>query len=251
METDGRRSVDRSATHVDACELTGTECAYIKIGDEDESDVKSPSRKRIALSWIAGLLAFGCVLLLACYVFRAPLLTGVARAWMVDEPTTKADAIVILGGGLENRPFAAARLFHDGVASRILYMDVRHSPAEEMGITMSEGEVTHRILLSKGVPEKAMTMIGNGVTSTHDESKAVEAWMEKNGARSIIIPTDLFHTRRVRWVFTKELRRFKPEIHVVAVASRRYKADDWWQHEEGLIALETELVKYAYYRAKY
>jgi hypothetical protein len=61
-------------------------------------------------------LTIGCALLLVLYVFRAPWLTSVAQAWVVNEPTTKADAIVVLGGGLENRPFAAAKLFHDGVA---------------------------------------------------------------------------------------------------------------------------------------
>ena len=90
---------------------------------------------------IAWLLAFCCALLLAGYVFRVPLLTGLAGAWVVNDPVAKADAIVILGGGLENRPFAAAKLFHDGVAPRILYMDVRLSPAEEMGITLA-GEGT-------------------------------------------------------------------------------------------------------------
>jgi uncharacterized SAM-binding protein YcdF (DUF218 family) len=193
----------------------------------------------------------GCTLLLVCYVFRAPLLTGVAEAWVVNEPTPHADAIVILGGGLENRPFAAAKLFHDGVASRILYMNVRSSPVEEIGVISSEGELTHRILLSKGVPEKAMTMIGSGVASTYDESKAVQEWMEKSGAKSIVITTDAFHTHRARWIFNKELRNNHAEIHIVAVDPRRYKINDWWQHEEGVIAFQNEIIKYAYYRLKY
>jgi uncharacterized SAM-binding protein YcdF (DUF218 family) len=207
-----------------------------------------PHRRLRQFAW---LLAFGCTLLLVCFVFRAPLLIGVAQAWVVNEPTTNADAIVVLGGGLENRPFAAAKLFHDGVAPRILYMNVRLSPAEEIGVISSEGEVTHRILLSKGVPETAMTMIGTNIGSTYDESKAVQAWMEKSGAKSIVIATDLFHTRRVRWLFRKELRNDKADIHVVAVDARRYKMNDWWRHEEGVIAFQNEIIKFIYYRLKY
>jgi uncharacterized SAM-binding protein YcdF (DUF218 family) len=203
-------------------------------------------RRRLGLCF-----AFFCALLLACYVFRAPLLTGVAQAWVVDEPVTNADAIVVLGGGLENRPFAAAKLFHDGVAPRILYTDVRLSPAEEIGVALPEKEQTHRILLSNGVPETAMTMIGRSVNSTYDESKAVQAWVEKSGAKSIIIPTDVFHTRRVRWVFRKELRNTKAEIHVVAVVSPRYKISDWWQHEQGVVAFQNEIIKSVYYHCKY
>jgi len=200
------------------------------------------------LAWV--LAALAC-LVLAAWIFRAPLLTGLADAWVVNDPVAKADAIVILGGGLENRPFAAAKLFHDGIASTILYTDVRLSPAEEMGITLPEKEQTRRILLSNNVPETAMTVIGSHVANTYDESRAVRAWIEKTGAKSIIIPTDPFHTRRVRWVFSKELLGTKTEIHVVAIKPLRYGIEDWWRHEEGLIAFQNEVIKYIYYRFEY
>jgi uncharacterized SAM-binding protein YcdF (DUF218 family) len=170
---------------------------------------------------------------------------------VVNDPVTKADAIVILGGGLENRPFAAAKLFHDGVAPQILYMDVRLGPAEEMGITVPEKEQTRRILLSNNVPEAAMTEIGTNVASTYDESRAVRAWVEKSGAKTIIIPTDPFHTRRARWVFSKELRGTKTGIHVIAVNAVHYRVKDWWRHEEGWVAFQNEVIKYIYYRFNY
>jgi uncharacterized SAM-binding protein YcdF (DUF218 family) len=213
--------------------------------------VSSPLKPGHWLPRIARLLLLGCVLLLVCYVFRVPLLTGLAEAWVVNDPVTKADAIVILGGGLENRPFAAAKLFHDGVAPQVLYMDVRLKPAEEMGVTLPEKEQTHRILLSNNIPETAMTMIGSNVASTYDESRAVRAWIEKSGAKAIIIPTDPFHTRRVRWIFGKELRDTKTQIHVVAIDPLRYRINDWWQHEEGVIAFQNEWVKLPYYWLKY
>ena len=200
---------------------------------------------------IARLLLLGCVLLLVVYVFRVPLLTGLAEAWVVNDPVTKADAIVILGGGLENRPFAAAKLFHDGVAPLVLYMDVRLSPAEELGVAMPEKEQTRRILLSNNVSETAMTVIGSNVANTYDESRAVRAWIEKSGAKSIVIPTDPFHTRRVRWIFARELRGTKTQIHVVAIKPLRYGIEDWWRHEEGLIAFQNEAIKYLYYRFEY
>ena len=200
---------------------------------------------------IAACLILGCVLLLVGYVFRAPLLTGLAEAWVINDPVAKADAIVVLGGGPETRPFAAARLYHDDVAPMVLYTDVRPGPAEELGITPREAELTRRILLSNGVPETAMTMIGTNVASTYDESRAVRNWIEKTGAKSILIPTDPFHTRRVRWIFRKELRGTETAIHVVSVNPLRYRADNWWRHEEGVTAFQNEIIKYIYYRVEY
>ena len=105
--------------------------------------------------------------------------------------------------------------------------------------------------MSQGVPESAMTQIGNGVGSTFDESRAVRDWVQKSGAKTIIIPTDIFHARRVRWIFRKELRDTKINVHVVGVKPLRYTERDWWQHEEGLIAFQNEIIKSLYYRVKY
>lgn len=188
---------------------------------------------------------------MAGYFFRAPLLTGLARAWVVNDEVTKADAIVILGGGPENRPFAAARLFPAGVAPLILYMDVKLGPAESLGIVLTEREQTQRILLSNDVPATAMQAVGTNVASTYDEACAVRAWIQQTKATSIVITTDLFHTRRARWIFRRELRDTPVKICVVAVAPVRYGIKNWWRNEEGLIQFQNELVKTVYYWVKY
>ena len=200
---------------------------------------------------LAWTLVMASLLVGIGYVFRAPLLTGLAEAWVVNDPVTKADAIVVLGGGVENRPFAAAKLYHEGVAPMILYTDVRPGPAEEMGIVSPEAQLTKRILLSNDVPETAMTMLGTNVASTYDESLAVRDWIEKTGSKSIIIPTDPFHTRRARWIFCKELRDIKTDMHVVSSQFVRFRANNWWRHEEGVIAFQNEAIKYLYYRFEY
>jgi uncharacterized SAM-binding protein YcdF (DUF218 family) len=193
-----------------------------------------------------------CVLLLAlCFVFRSPLLTGLARAWSVHEPVAQADAILVLGGGLENRPFAAAQLYRAGIAPQILYLNVQAGPVEELGLALSEAEQTRRILLKQGVPETALTPIGNGVTSTYDEALALREWLGSNTAKRIIIPTDVFHTRRVRWVFHKHGGAADVKLHVVAIDPVRFNATNWWRREEGLIAFQNEVLKSIYYRFKY
>ena len=210
-----------------------------------------PGKRRRWLTRIAGLLiAFGAMLVVG-YVFRAPLLTSLARTWVVNEQVTSADAIVILGGGPENRPFAAARLFHAGVAPLILYMDVKPGPAEMLGVVPTEEEQTRRILLSNSVPESALCMIGTNVASTYDESCAVRNWAKQTGAKSIVITTDLFHTRRARWIFRKELRDTDVRVYLSAVNARDYGVTNWWQQEPGIIDFQNEIIKSIYYRLKY
>ena len=207
-----------------------------------------PRRLRSVVLWSCGLV----VLLAAfCFAFRSPLLTGLANAWIVNEPLERADAIVVLGGGLEIRPFEAARLYHEGLAPKVLLMDVKPSPTTKLGITSPEKDLTRQVLLKKEVPDSDCITIGDGVANTYDESRAVRAWLEKTGAKKVIIPTDLFHTRRVRWLFRKQLKGTGGTVTVRAVAPEQYQATNWWRHEEGFIAFQNEVVKSAYYWVKY
>lgn len=214
------------------------------------SETTAPKKRSCwrILFWVTG---FAVVVGVAGYVYRTPLLCKLADVWIVNEPVSKADAIVILGGGLENRPFAAAKLFQNGIAPRILYMDVQPGLVEELGLSLPEAEQTRRILLSNNVPEAALTVIGKQVASTYDESCAVRDWAKTSGVKTILVPTDLFHTRRVRWLFQKQLAGTSVRVQVVAVNPIRYSATNWWQHEEGLIAFQNEILKRLYYQLKY
>jgi uncharacterized SAM-binding protein YcdF (DUF218 family) len=193
-----------------------------------------------------------CFLLSAfCFLFHSPLLRGAAQAWIINEPLEKADAIVVLGGGLETRPFEAARLYHAGFAARILLMDVKPSPTTRLGITPTEKDLTRQVLLKLQVPDTNCVTVGDGAANTYDESRAVRAWLEQTGAKKVIIPTDLFHTRRVRWLFHKQLNGTGATVTVRAVTPADYAATNWWTNVEGLIGFQNEVIKYLYYRIKY
>ena len=205
------------------------------------------------MKWLRRLVWLVCVSVLlaaGAWVFRAPILVGLAKTWMVDDPLTHADAIVVLGGGLDTRTFAAARLYHEGYAPKILILSPKPRPSEESGATPTEVDVTKRILTKDGVPPDALLVVGKDVLSTRDEALAIQDWVNAGHARCLIIPTEIFHTRRVSWVFGKALKD-TAEIRVTSVVPREYRLSDWWQHEQGLINFLNEAVKYAYYRLKY
>jgi uncharacterized SAM-binding protein YcdF (DUF218 family) len=202
--------------------------------------------KRLAIT----LLAL-CAVLLVCYGLRAPLLRGAANVWIVNDPLSKADAIVVLGGGMETRPFEAARLFHQGLAPRILLTNPRPSPTTQAGLIPTESAIARNILLQKEVPANDIFITAGMVTNTCDEAIAVRDWAKTNHIKRIIIATDSFHTRRARWIFCKELKPLGVRVEMDAVPGRQYTPGDWWRQEEGVVAFQNEVLKYAYYRVKY
>jgi uncharacterized SAM-binding protein YcdF (DUF218 family) len=93
--------------------------------------------------------------------------------------------------------------------------------------------------------------VGDGVATTYDESRAVRAWLATNNAKSILIVTDLSHTRRAKWIFSKELKGTGVQVYVHAIRPSEYALTNWWQHEEGVIAFQNEFLKDIYYHFKY
>ena len=72
---------------------------------EASSNPEPPRRQR----WLRRLLAIA-VMGGLLWVFHVRLLEAAARFLDVSEPPRSVDAIVVLGGGVDTRPFAAAAL---------------------------------------------------------------------------------------------------------------------------------------------
>ena len=86
------------------------------------------------------------------WLMREPLLRGAADLWIVSDPISRADAIVVLGGGLETRPFEAAELWRRGLADKILISQRSEERAVSIGAMPSHSELNREILLKLGVP---------------------------------------------------------------------------------------------------
>lgn len=218
----------------------------------DKQAAHRGSRRTWRVRFALAMLLLGATLV-GVYVFRAPLLAGVARAWIVDDVPAQADAIAVLGGGAQFRTFAAARLYHAGVAPRIAFMDVGLGQEErERGVSVSrETELLRAVLLQERVPEDRIVLVGRGETSTAEEAHALRDWAIKSGVKRLLIPTDFFHTRRVSWYFRKVFAGTGIETRVQAVPMGDYSSDNWWQYEDGVIAFQNEVIKSAVYLARH
>jgi uncharacterized SAM-binding protein YcdF (DUF218 family) len=185
------------------------------------------------------------------WIARTPLLRGAADLWIVSDEVTHADAIVVLGGQINVRPFAAAALFRKGLVNKVLVSNTDQSPAATIGAILGDTELNRRVLLKLGVPENAIETFGQANKSTRDEAVALREWADRHDALTIIVPTEGFAGRRVRWIFQREFAGRDVRIQVPCYEPRGYKRAEWWKTADGLIAFQNELIKYVYYRLKY
>jgi uncharacterized SAM-binding protein YcdF (DUF218 family) len=165
---------------------------------------------------------------------REWLLRSLADLWIVSDPLGPADAVAVFGGGLADRPFAAAQYYRLGLVKKILV----------------DGPDSEAVLLTFGTPGSAVETFGNALQNTHEEVLALRAWAERHDVRSVIVPTEIFSTRRVRWMLHREfLNKF--DVRVIALDPPDYHQDDWWRQTKSVTAFKIEVIKYLYYLLRY
>ncbi len=185
------------------------------------------------------------------WFLREPLLREFTDLWVVEEEIVAADAIVALGGGANTRTFTAADVYNRGLVGAVLIPRVLLTPIEEMGIIKSHTDICKEVVLEKGVPLAAIQLIGQNVSSFWEEAQALRQWAGAHNAKRILVPIEFIHTRRLRWVMRRVFDGAPTEIRIISIDSLDYERDSWWTDEDGLIAVQNELLKYILYRLRY
>ena len=136
----------------------------------------------------AGFLLLLVLLVAAACFFPQDILT-------VDSGATKADVIIVLGGGSHERPLRAAELFREKAAPRI--------------IITGEGddEINRQLLLEAGVPAAAMQVEAKSAT-TRENAEFTIKLLRAEKIRSAILVTSWYHSRRA----LKTFEHFAPDI---------------------------------------
>jgi len=202
------------------------------------------ARRALAVALIVvGLAGLACAA-------RTPLLRGAADLWIVSDPVAPADIAVVLGGGVDIRPFAAAELYHKGLVKKVLVSRVGDGRSVEIGAQPGHTEVNRQVLLKLGVPADAIETFGSLNRNTKEEALALLEWTRRHGPRAVIIPVGSFEARRVRWIFRHEFAEQPVRIEISAFNSEYLRAN-WWKYDLGVLSFQNEILKFIYYRLRY
>lgn len=156
----------------------------------------------------------------------------------VGELPYKADFIVILGGGEGSRALTAVSLYYRHLAPKIIVSG------------LGKGLRLDRSIIEEcGVPSDAL-IINDHPDTTWDEAQQILDILESNDARSAVIVTDAFHTRRARATFQQI--QTKPDLTLTFADSYDiFQYNQWWQTPEGREAILSEYFKIVYYYFRY
>jgi uncharacterized SAM-binding protein YcdF (DUF218 family) len=206
--------------------------------------------------WVFALLGviMGCILLAALVLaLRVPLLTRLGQFLVVNDELTPVDIIFVLNGDYSTRPFFAADLYGHDLAPKVVIARSENLPPAELGILPNETDISVSIMEQLGVQAGNIVILPfpGGVTSTFDEAGVLREYAAAAHIQRVILVTSAFHTRRVFWIFNKELAGMDIAIEMAAAPYRDFNAGNWWQSEDGMITLLNEYIKLTYYFFKY
>jgi uncharacterized SAM-binding protein YcdF (DUF218 family) len=210
-----------------------------------------PQRGQRLIGRLATAIFLLAVLVSGVWLERAPLLRGAADLWIVSDPVRRSDVAVVLGGQIEVRPFVAAELYKNGLVTGVLVSQVAEARSAEIGAIPGHSESNRLLLLKLGVPDSAIEMFGQANRSTKDEASSLRAWADEHHVSRIIVPTEIFAARRVRWIFDREFAGSAVDVEVPSFEPREYTRAEWWKTDAGMITFQNEIMKYIYYRFKY
>lgn len=200
--------------------------------------------------WLRRLIVVAVVALLlgGLYWQRQVVLVAAARWLDVGDPLPPpAEYAMVLGGGENTRPFVAAALIKLGRAHKALLTRGRSRPDDEESLLPPPQEISARVLVRRGVPAGDVTYIGRDASTTFDEAQALAEFLARTPDARVIVVTNGYHTRRARWIFTRQLGALSGNVTFFSAPTGDFDDTNWWQDEEGFRLVAGEYIKLAGY----
>ena len=176
-----------------------------------------------------------------------------ARALIVDADLSSADAIVVLSGSSAyvERTHKAAELYREGRAP-VVWLTDDHTRGGWSSALQRNPYFVERAteeLIKAGVPAERIRIVPGVASSTRDESLILKDYASAQGARSVLVVTSAYHSRRALRTLRQSFAGTGITIglHPVPGSSNAF----WWFHPEGWRSVAGEYVKLIYYWFKY
>jgi len=184
------------------------------------------------------LLVRSAVILTPLLIVSIFLLSRLGAWLVVNDPLVKADAIVVLGGTMYERPLEAVDLYLAGMAPRVyLFREVsdwgeRELMARKIQIVRAV-DVQIDAMVKLGVPRDAIYILDEA-GSTATEADHVFALVTTERFSRVIVVTSKQHTRRAHLVMNRRLASSGTAVIVRSSRYDRANVERWWANRSTL-----------------
>jgi uncharacterized SAM-binding protein YcdF (DUF218 family) len=182
--------------------------------------------KRILVVILLGIIAI--------FLFRH------AGSFLVINDPHPADLILILGGGDQDlRYWNGVRLMQEGYAHHLI-LDVF-----EKGVTFGNSDIDlARDFVNRTSPGQS-TVCPLPENSTYDEARYIEPCLVASEAKSILVVTSEYHTRRAREILQDRLPQYQFSFY--AAPDPYFFGTRWWTNRQWAKTTLSEWERYVWW----
>ncbi len=183
------------------------------------------------------------------FVIKASVFEKIGSFLVFQDELEPSDAIVVLSGSSTgNRIEEAARIFNKGLGKALVFSGYSYYPGMDSHVGMKQYAVKLGVPDDKIVAEKA-----TGEISTWGEALANLKLLERLEAKSLILVTSSFHTRRSHWVYERAIKKLNMDIslRVQPAYDPKVPYPGWWKIRSGKKKVFDEYIKLFYYFITY
>ncbi len=198
---------------------------------------------QLKMKILLGIIGLGVVLVL----FREQWLPLVGDFLFIRDTLHPADVIHVIAGE-DYRTDYAIQLYNQGFAKKLFFTggwcDIH---------LYYHGEHAKERALVQGIPSAVIVFDNTKVLSTYMEAERLKEWIADNPypVRSVIVVSDPFHMRRVRWTYRWVLGNgIEVQMAPVPFEHTPYKYT-WWTDQKSRQNVQEEYSKLIYYLLRY
>jgi len=169
-------------------------------------------------------------------------LAAKAGSFLIVDAPRRSDAILVLAGETDRRPQRALELLSQGYGRRVV-LDV---PTNAKLYEFTQIELAQNYIEDLPQPAPVSICPINGL-STKEESREAEKCLQREGAKSVLIVTSDFHTRRALGVFRREFP--EREYSVAAARNDEGFGSRWWTHRQWAKTFVDEWLRLIWWKA--
>lgn len=171
-------------------------------------------------------------LLIVAIITHKLWLEAIARFLIVEDELSKADVIVVLGGGGKERINHAAGLYKSGYSKRII---MTGKEQRIPGFTGTWADFAKQEALLLGIPEEAI-ILEEMATDTDENAEYAMEIIADRAFESAIVVSSPYHMRRSRMIFRKifEDQAVTLKFSSVPVEDSNFQVKGWWKRRNDL-----------------
>ncbi|MBE0699158.1 MAG: YdcF family protein [Anaerolineaceae bacterium] len=190
----------------------------------DQESQRSKSLTWRKPGWCSCLFGF-----LAGLALLYLLLRGAGAFLITGDPLERGDAVVVLGGGGEQRVVEAVRLVQERYGLWLIVTE----PGEVVPGEGPGSEVFRWVAILEGISPDVILITTKTARNTYEEAEAVLDTMRKHKLNSIIVVTDPFHTQRTRLIFKSVFTGSGLTVRIHPIPGHWYRSTTWFLSLEG------------------